>query len=226
MRVLLVEDFRPLRNSIAQALRELGYVVDEAGDGRAALWSLGSGQTDLVVLDIMLPGVDGFGVLKAIRAKSNAPAVLMLTAKDTVDDRVAGLDAGADDYLVKPFALEELMARVRALIRRRYQVDSATLRIGPLIMDLNARRVYRPDNGSEVLLSASEYSIFEYLAMRKGQVVSRSDIWDHTHGGDSAPESNVVDVFIGLLRKKIDAAAGCRLIHTRRGLGYVLAETE
>ncbi len=224
MRILLVEDFRPLRNSIAQALREVGYVVDEAGDGRAAIWSLGNGQIDVVVLDVMLPGNSGFDVLKAIRAKPNPPTVLMCTAKDTVDDRVTGLDAGADDYLVKPFALEELMARLRALIRRRYCVGSTILQIGPLALDLNARRIYR--NNSEVLLSASEYAIFEYLAMRKGQVVSRSDIWDHTHGGDSVPESNVVDVFIGLLRRKIDAAAGCRLIHTRRGLGYVMAETE
>lgn len=224
MRILLVEDFRPLRTSVAQALREAGYVVDEAGDGRVALWSLGDRQTDLVILDIMLPGIDGYGVLKKIRSGSDAPAVLMLTAKDTVDDRVKGLDMGADDYLVKPFALEELLARVRALIRRRYRVDAAIMQIGPLTLDSNARRVYK--DGREIVLSAGEYAIFEYLAMRQGQVVSRSEIWDHTHGGDSAPESNVVDVFIGLLRKKIDAAAGCRMIHTRRGLGYVLAARE
>jgi DNA-binding response OmpR family regulator len=226
MRILLVEDFKPLRKSIAQALHESGYVVDEAGDGRTAIWSLNGGHTDLVLLDVMLPGIDGFGVLKAIRSMPNAPLILMLTAKDTVDDRVAGLDAGADDYLVKPFALEELLARVRALIRRRYRVDSSIIKLGPLKMDLNARRVYREDNQAEVPLSASEYAIFEYMALRKGHVVSRSDIWDHTHGGNSAPESNVVDVFIGLLRKKIDAAAGIRMIHTRRGLGYVLAEVE
>lgn len=224
MRILLVEDFRPLRTSVAQALREVGYVVDEAGDGRVALWSLGDRQTDLVILDIMLPGIDGYGVLRQIRSESDAPAVLMLTAKDAVDDRVKGLDLGADDYLVKPFALEELLARVRALIRRRYRVDAAIMQIGPLTLDSNARRVYK--DGREIVLSAGEYAIFEYLAMRQGQVVSRSEIWDHTHGGDSAPESNVVDVFIGLLRKKIDAAAGCRMIHTRRGLGYVLAARE
>ena len=224
MRILLVEDFRPLRTSIAQALREAGYVVDEAGDGRIAIWSLGSRQIDVMVLDIMLPSVDGYEVLKNAQSQPNPPAVLMLTAKDTLEDRVRGLDAVADDYLIKPFALEELMARIRTLIRRRYRVDSAILKIGPLTLDISARRVYRGE--TEVVLSASEYAIFEYLALRRGQVVSRADIWDHTHGGDSPPESNVVDVFIKLLRKKIDSAAGCRMIHTRRGLGYVLVAPE
>ncbi len=220
MRVLVVEDFKTLRESIAQALREQTYAVDEASDGRLALWHLQSGYVDVVILDLMMPGVDGFQVLKAMQRMKNRPAVLVLTARDTVDDRVIGLDAGADDYLTKPFALGEMLARVRALTRRRYNVASSRLRIGSLEMDLNARRVFREKR--EIELSAREYAILEYLAMRQGEIVSRSEIWEHVHGDDSPPESNVVDVFVGLLRKKIDYESEEHLIHTRRGQGYML----
>lgn len=220
MRVLVVEDFAALRESIAQALREQTYVVDEAGDGRLALWHLQSGHIDVVILDLMMPGVDGLQVLKAMERMKNRPAVLILTARDTVDDRVKGLDAGADDYLTKPFALEEMLARVRALTRRRYNVTSSRINIGNLEMDLNARRVFRA--GAEIELSAREYAILEYLAVRQGEVVSRSEIWEHVNCDDELPESNVVDVFVSLLRKKIDADSPGRLIHTRRGQGYML----
>ncbi len=220
MRILVVEDFKTLRESIAQALREQTYVVDEAADGRLALWYLQSGHIDVVILDLMMPGVDGFQVLKAMERMKSRPTVLILTARDTVDDRVKGLDAGADDYLTKPFALEEMLARVRAMTRRRYKVASSRLHIGTLDIDLNARRVFR--GKTEIELSAREYAILEYLAMRQGEIVSRGDIWEHVHGDDSLPESNVVDVFMSLLRKKIDSDLHQRLIHTRRGQGYML----
>ncbi|MGC9259202.1 MAG: response regulator transcription factor [Phycisphaerae bacterium] len=220
MRVLVVEDFKTLRESIGQALREQMYAVDEASDGRLALWHLQSGHVDVVILDLMMPGVDGFQVLKAMEKMKARPAVLILTARDTVDDRVKGLDAGGDDYLTKPFALEEMLARVRALTRRRYQIASSRLNIGTLDIDLNARRVFR--GKKEIELSAREYAILEYLAMRQGEIVSRSDIWEHVHGDDSLPESNVVDVFVSLLRKKIDSESNEHLIHTRRGQGYML----
>jgi DNA-binding response OmpR family regulator len=220
MRVLVVEDFKPLRESIVQALREQNYVVDAAGDGRLALWHLQGGRIDVVILDLMMPGVDGFQVLKAMERMKGRPAVLVLTARDTVDDRVKGLDAGADDYLTKPFALEEMLARVRALTRRRYKITSSRLQVGSLEVDLNARRVFRA--GAEIELSAREYSILEYLAMRKGEIVLRSEIWEHVQGDEALPESNVVDVFVSLLRKKIDADSQEPLIHTRRGQGYML----
>lgn len=220
MRVLVVEDFKTLRESIAQALREQTYVVDEAGDGRLALWHLQSGYIDVVILDLMMPGVDGFQVLQTMQRMKARPAVLVLTARDTVDDRVKGLDAGADDYLTKPFALEEMLARVRALTRRRYKVTSSRINIGTLEIDLNARRVFR--TGVEIELSAREYAILEYLALRQGEIVSRGEIWEHVHCDDTLPESNVVDVFVSLLRKKIDSDSQPRLIHTRRGQGYML----
>ena len=149
---------------------------------------------------------------------------MILTARDTVDDRVKGLDAGADDYLTKPFALQEMLARVRALTRRRYKIASSRLKIGTLDIDLNARRVFR--GKMEIELSAREYAILEYLAMRQGEVVSRGEIWEHVHCDDSPPESNVVDVFVSLLRKKIDSGTDTHLIHTRRGQGYMLGAVD
>lgn len=220
MRLLVVEDFKPLRDSLVQALREESYAVDATSDGRLAISLISRTAFDAVVLDIMLPGADGLAVLKAINSLKSRPCVLILTARDTLDERVKGLDAGADDYMVKPFSLSELLARLRALIRRRYQPDASFRKVGDLKLDLAARRVFR--NELEIELSAREYAILEYLSLRRGQVVSRSDIWEHVYDQNAALESNVVDVFIGLLRRKIETANGPRLIQTRRGQGYLI----
>ncbi len=222
MRVLVVEDYPPLVRSISQGLREAGYAVDTATDGEEGLALAEASPYDVIVLDIMLPKLDGLGVVARLRKKKNAVPVLLLTARDTVGDRVKGLDVGADDYLIKPFALEELKARVRALIRRGYQKTENEIRIGDLVLDLTARTVTRA--AKVIALSAKEYALLEYLATRTGQVVSRSEIWDHVYDFASEPSSNVVDVYIGYLRKKIDLEGSTKLIHTRRGLGYVLVE--
>ena len=222
MRVLVVEDFEPLATSLAQGLREQGYAVDVSGDGEEGLWHAESGAFDLIVLDLMLPKLDGRELLRRLRAAGDTTPVLILTAKDAVADRVAGLDLGADDYLVKPFAFDELMARLRALIRRRYELPSPVVTIADLEIDTRARRVIRA--GTPVALSAREYAVLEYLAHRAGQVVTRAELWDHLYDFAAEPQSNVLDVYVGYLRRKIDDGHARKLIHTRRGQGYVLGE--
>ncbi len=220
MRILLVEDYTPLRESVAQALEEAGFAVDASGDGEEGLWHARSGAHDAIVLDIGLPKRDGITLLKQLREAGRRTPVLLLTAKDTVADRVAGLDHGADDYLVKPFALEELLARVRALVRRKYDTKDPILRVQDLEVNTARHLVHR--GGEKILLTAREYTLLEFLAHRAGEVVSRTDIWEHVYDFQSAVESNVVDVYIGYLRKKIERPGRPRLIHTRRGQGYVL----
>jgi DNA-binding response OmpR family regulator len=220
MRVLVVEDYEPLARSVAQGLREAGYAVDLSGDGEEGLWYAESNAYDAIVLDVMLPKLDGLEVLRRLRDKKNPAGVLILTARDRVADRVTGLDAGADDYLVKPFEFAELLARVRAVIRRRYQVQEPVIRIADLEVDTGARVVKR--GGASVPLSAREYALLEYLALRQGQIVTRAEIWEHVYDFASDPSSNVVDVYIGYLRKKIDQDHEPKLIQTRRGQGYLL----
>ncbi|MGB7159668.1 MAG: response regulator transcription factor [Tepidisphaeraceae bacterium] len=222
MRVLVVEDFELLRESIAQGLREAGFAVDASADGEDGLWRARTNDYDVIVLDLMLPRLDGLSLLKRLRARGNRAHVLILTARDTSDDRVRGLDTGADDYLVKPFAFAELLARVRALTRRRYGATSPLIRVGDMELDTTKRSVRR--GGDTVELSAREYALLEFLAMRAGQVVTRTDIWEHLYDDNGSPESNVVDVFIGHLRRKVERPGHARLIHTRRGHGYVLGE--
>jgi DNA-binding response OmpR family regulator len=220
MRLLVVEDSVRLQRSLSGALRKTGYVVDVAGDGEEALWLAGSHDYDVIVLDIMLPKRDGLSVLAELRRRGQAVHVLLLTARDTVLDRVTGLQAGADDYLVKPFALEELLARVQALGRRAYGTKQPRLLVGPLEIDTLARVARRA--GQPVDLTAREYLLLEYLARRRGEVVSRADIEAHLYDDQVDPMSNVVDSAVCTLRKKIAAAGDPPLIHTRRGLGYVL----
>jgi DNA-binding response OmpR family regulator len=224
MRLLVVEDFQPLRESLVQGLREAGFAVDEAADGQTALWHARDGGHDVIVLDIMLPKVDGLSVLRQLREERSRSMVLFLTAKDTPQDRITGLELGADDYLVKPFVFAELLARVRAMIRRKYDTTSTVLRIGDLEIDTTSRVVQRA--GKHIDLSGREFALLEYLALNTGKIVSRSDIWQHVYDFNASPESNVVDVYIGLLRKKIERHGQRRLIHTRRGQGYILAEME
>jgi DNA-binding response OmpR family regulator len=222
MRILVVEDYAPLASSIVSALREAGWAADHAADGEEAVTFAEASRYDAIVLDLMLPKLSGLEVLAKLRAKGNDSAVLILTARDGVGDRVEGLDTGADDYLVKPFALAELLARLRALVRRRYQGATPTLKIADLVLDTAGRTVQRA--GKSITLSAREYAVLEYLASRRGQVVTRAEIWDHVYDFASEPSSNVVDVYIGYLRRKVDQGHEKRLIHTRRGQGYLLGE--
>ena len=224
MRVLVVEDYALLRDSLARGLRELGYAVDATGDGTEGLWYAENHPYDAVILDIMLPGKNGLAVLRELRAAGRAVPVLLLTAKDGVADRVAGLAAGADDYLVKPFAFDELAARVRALVRRGYDRRDPVIRIADLEIDTLARSVRRGDDA--IALSAREYALLEYLATRADQIVTREERWGHVYDAAAEPESNVVDVYISHLRRKIDDGRAKKLIHTRRGQGYVLGEGE
>jgi len=220
MRILIVEDSPRLQRSLGTALRKSGYAVDLAGDGEEGLWLALEHPYDAVVLDVMLPKRDGLSVLAELRRRGNAVHVLLLTARDTVLDRVEGLQAGADDYLVKPFALEELLARVQALCRRAYGAKQPRLGAGDLEIDPLARTVTR--GGRALELTAREYLLLEYLARRRGHVVSRSEIEEHIYDGQVDPLSNVVDSAVCNLRKKLAAAGDAPLIHTRRGLGYVL----
>ena len=220
MRVLLVEDFPPLARSLAQGLREAGYAVDVARDGEEALAHAKATPYDGVLLDLMIPKIDGLTVLRRLRADGASAGVLVLTARDQVADRVAGLDLGADDYLAKPFSFDELLARLRAVIRRRYQAPSNVVRVDDLEVDASARSVRRA--GRSITLSAREYGLLEYLAMRRGQVVTRAEIHDHVYDFAAEPGSNVVDVYVGYLRKKIDDGYAVKLIQTHRGLGYSL----
>jgi len=220
MRILLIEDFELLRDSIALGLREAGFAVDVAAEGETGLWHAKSNNYDVIILDLMLPRVDGLSILKQLRAEGNQNHVLILTAKDTPNDRVKGLDSGADDYLVKPFVFAELLARVRALVRRKYDAKAPHIRIADLELETTTRSVRR--DGETIELSAREYALLEFLAARVGHVVSRTEIWEHIYEFDSTAESNVVDVFIRHLRKKIERPHLPRLIHTRRGHGYML----
>lgn len=220
MRLLLIEDYRPLQESLTKGLREAGFAVDSTGDGEEGLWYAMSNDYDVIILDLMLPGRDGLGILKEIRTQGRKSHVLILTAKDTVQDRVRGLDLGADDYLVKPFAFEELLARVRALLRRSYREKNPRIKIRDLQIDLIRQKVWRGQE--EILLTPREYALLEYLAMRAGQAVSRSDIWEHVYEFNSSASSNVVDVYIGYLRRKIERRGEPPLIRTVRGRGYIL----
>ncbi|MDB5300024.1 MAG: yedW [Phycisphaerales bacterium] len=220
MRVLVAEDHASLARSVANGLREEGFAVDLTFDGDEALRYAGENPYDCLILDIMLPGKTGWQILESVRKDGSKTPVLFLTAKDAVEDRVRGLNLGADDYIVKPFAFEELLARVRAVIRRGHGLAGAPIVVGDLEIDTAAKSVRRA--GNPINLSAREYTMLEYLALRAGEVVSRTEIWEHLYDQNDETVSNVVDVYIGYLRNKIDRDHETKLIHTRRGMGYVL----
>ena len=220
MRLLIVEDHETLAEDLANGFREEGFAVDVAHNGTDAEHSARSVRYDCIVLDIMLPGKDGWSVLAGLRKRGNDSPVLCLTARDAVDDRVRGLNLGADDYLPKPFEWAELIARVRALVRRGHRKADPVLTVGDLLINTGAKTVER--GGRPIELTAREYSLLELLAMKKGEVVSRSYIWEHLYDWADETSSNVIDVYIGYLRAKIDREFPVKLLHTRRGQGYIL----
>jgi DNA-binding response OmpR family regulator len=221
MRVLVVEDEAAIADFIVRGLTEHGYAVDLARDGEAALDLLSAGSFDAVVLDILLPHVDGLTVCRRLRARGDRTPVLMLTARDAVEDRVAGLDTGADDYLVKPFAFAELVARIRALSRREPALTNPILRVGDLELDTTTRQANR--RGRRIDLTAKEYGLLEYLMRNPRRVLTRTMISERVWNYDAFNVANVIDVYIGHLRRKIDDGEMVRLIHTVRGAGYKIA---
>jgi DNA-binding response OmpR family regulator len=222
MRILVVEDERKVASFLRQGLQEEGHAVEVAADGAAALdLLLGEPAYDLAILDLMLPKRDGFDVLRTLRRRHVQTPVLILTARDAVPDKVAGLDLGADDYLTKPFAFEELLARVRALLRRREGQRAPVLALADLALDPATRTVTR--GGRRITLTAREHALLEYFLRNVGRVLTRPMIAQHVWGLDFDPESNIIDVYVGYVRRKIDAEGERRLLHTVRGAGYMLS---
>ncbi|MBI5885187.1 MAG: response regulator transcription factor [Deltaproteobacteria bacterium] len=224
MRILVVEDEKDLASIMKQGLEEEGYVVDVAHDGEEGLYMAENFPIDAVILDIMLPILDGLTVLARMRKKGIMTPVILLTARDALIDKIKGLDTGADDYLTKPFVFQELLARVRSLLRRKGEVKQAVIQIGDLKINTASHEVSR--NGKSVSLSAREYALLEFLAYKKDNVVSRSEIVEHIYHEDSDMDSNVVDVYVNYLRNKIDKGYDKKLIHTVRGAGYMLKKEE
>jgi len=222
MRILLVEDEKDLAAIVRQGLEEEGYTVESAYDGEEGLYMAENLPVDLIILDIMLPLIDGLSILKSIRKKGMTTPVLLLTARDAILDKITGLDTGADDYLTKPFVFGELLARVRSLIRRKTTVKEAVIRIADLEINTADHEVRR--GGKVITLSAREYALLEYLAYKKDSVVSRTDIVEHIYHEDDEMDSNVIDVYINYLRNKIDKEFKSKLIHTVRGSGYILKD--
>lgn len=222
MRILIAEDEKSLNRIIAKQLKASGYSVDCAFNGEEAYDLISMTDYDAAVFDVMMPKIDGFSLLRKIRNEGNKLPVLFLTARDSIEDRVEGLDIGADDYLVKPFAFEELLARIRVLIRKNSVSNSNIITVADLTVDISSRKVTRGD--SDISLSAKEYELLQYLAVNKGIVLSREKIEDHIWNYDYEGGTNVVDVYIRYLRKKIDEDHDKKLIHTVRGMGYVLRE--
>jgi DNA-binding response OmpR family regulator len=221
MKILLIEDSVRLQASIRMALKKSGYAVDVADDGEQGLWQAASGSYDVIILDLMLPEMDGLTVLTRLREKGVDTHVLILTAKDTVEDRIRGLEIGADDYLTKPFSIDELLARVAALIRRSYGQKNPKLCCGNLIFDMSRQEI--SVGGRALLLAPREYKVLELLARRAGALVARAEIEGHIYEDSVEVFSNVIDATISILRKKMKASGSESVIQTRRGLGYILA---
>lgn len=224
MRLLLVEDDSRIARFIAKGLREQSYAIDVAGSGEQALYQAAINTYDLVILDVMIPAPDGFAVCRELRKSGHRMPILMLTARDAVEDRIAGLDGGADDYLTKPFEFRELLARLRALIRRTGSLQAAQLVVADLIVDTVGQNVSR--RGQAISLTAKEYALVEFLARNAGRVVGRAEIAEHVWDEEFDPFSNLIEVYVNRIRRKVDSGFGKPLLHTRRGAGYVLTANE
>jgi len=222
MRLLVVEDEKKVASFIKQGLEEEGYAVDVALNGEEGLGMALERVHDLIILDISLPRMDGFQVLKKLRQQKVNTPVLLLTVRATIEDKVLGLDAGADDYLTKPFAFQELLARVRALLRRRAEAEPALLQMGELILDPAQRIVSR--GGEKIDLTSKEFALLEYFMRNPGRVLTRTMIIEHVWNYDFDTMTNIIDVYVNYLRKKIESGHGAKLIHTVRGVGYVMKE--
>ncbi len=224
MRILTVEDEKKVASFIKKGLEEEYFSVDIACDGKEGLKLIDSEEYDLIIMDVMLPYIDGFTLVKEIRKRKIVTPILMLTIKDSIKDKVEGLDAGADDYLTKPFAFEELLARIRALLRRNENIKSTKLNVGDLILDLQSHRVYRKDK--EIILTPKEYSILEYLMRNANKVVSRTKLIEHVYDYHFDTETNIIDVYINKVRTKVDNDFDKQLIFTIRGIGYIIKDNE
>ena len=220
MRILLVEDDVRISNFVAKGLRENAYAVDTAADGQDALYQASINDYDIIILDVMIPKKDGFAVCGELRSSGLKTPILMLTARDAIDDRISGLDYGADDYLVKPFDFKELLARLRALMRRNVELRPPKIVVADLQIDTTAQKVCR--GGREIQLTTKEYALLEFLARQHNKVVGRAEIAEHVWDENFDAFSNLIEVYIKRLRTKIDDGFEVRLIHTRRGAGYIL----
>ncbi len=224
MRILIVEDEKKVASFIKKGLEEEYFAVDIAYDGKEGLKLITSEEYDIIIMDIMLPYLDGISLVKEIRRRNILSPVLMLTVKDSLKDKVEGLNSGADDYLTKPFAFEELLARLRALLRRNEKSKSSILKVGDLILDLQSHKVLI--NNQEIILTPKEYSILEYLMRNSNKVISRTKLIEHVYDYHFDTETNIIDVYINKVRTKIDNNSDKQLIHTIRGIGYILKDSD
>lgn len=223
MRLLLVEDDPRIARFVAKGLREQAYAVDISGDGEDALYQAAINSYDLIILDVMIPGKNGFEVCRELRRSGQKIPILMLTARDAVEDRITGLDHGADDYLTKPFEFRELLARLRALLRRSAEIRPAQIKVADLVLDTGAQSVSRA--GRTIPLTTKEYALLEFLARNAGRVVGRAEIAEHVWDESFDPFSNLIEVYVNRVRRKIDASSAKPLLHTRRGAGYFFGLT-
>lgn len=222
MKILVVEDEKDLNRVITKHLKKNNYSVDSCFDGEQALDYVLYGEYDLIITDIMMPKIDGYEFIKQLRVKGNSTPVIMLTAKDSLDDKISGLDSGADDYIVKPFEFDELLARIRVLMRRNYGFATNIIQVDDVVLDISKKQVTR--SGESIVLTGKEYEVLEYLFKNKTGIISREQILNHVWDYDYKGASNIIDVIVKNIRKKLDVGSKKPIIHTKRGLGYFVKE--
>ena len=222
MKILVVEDEKDLNRVITKHLKKNNYSVDSCFDGEEALDYISYGEYDLIITDIMMPKIDGYGFIKQLRNDKNSTPVIMLTAKDSLDDKILGLDSGADDYIVKPFEFDELLARIRVLMRRNYGFATNIIQVDDVVLDISKKQVTR--SSESIVLTGKEYEVLEYLFKNKQGIISREQILNHVWDYDYEGASNIIDVIIKNIRKKLDVGSKKPIIHTKRGLGYFVKE--
>ena len=222
MKILVVEDEKDLNRVITKHLKKNNYSVDSCFDGEEALDYISYGEYDLIITDIMMPKIDGYGFIKQLRNDKNSTPVIMLTAKDSLDDKILGLDSGADDYIVKPFEFDELLARIRVLMRRNYGFATNIIQVDDVVLDISKKQVTR--SGESIVLTGKEYEVLEYLFKNKTRIISREQILNHVWDYDYEGASNIIDVIVKNIRKKLDVGSKKPIIHTKRGLGYFVKE--